>query len=263
MCKTCGCDSKTHAHTHTHAHEHPRAHDHSHEHGHTHDHTHEHGAPARTVIDIEKDVLERNDLLAERNRGFFEGRGIFCINMMSSPGAGKTTLLENTIARLKEKIAICVIEGDQQTDNDARRIAAQRVPVFQINTGTGCHLEADAVNHALKHLNPKPGSLLFIENVGNLICPGMFDLGETTRVVITSVTEGDDKPLKYPHMFHSAEVCLINKIDLLPHLRSDIKLLRENLLKVNPRQKIFEVSAFDSATLDAWCDWLLGKVLKT
>jgi len=221
--------------------------------------THDHDAPARTVIEVEKDVLERNDLLAERNRGYFEGRRIYCINLMSSPGAGKTTLLEHTIARLKDKIAITVIEGDQQTDNDARRIAAQHVPVFQINTGTGCHLEADAVNHALKHLNPKPGSLLFIENVGNLICPGMFDLGETTRVVITSVTEGDDKPLKYPHMFQSAELCLINKIDLLPHLRSSIKELRENLLKVNPRQKILEVSALEDTGLDAWCNWLLQK----
>ena len=217
----------------------------------------------RAVIEVEKDVLERNDLLAERNRGFFEGRGIYCINMMSSPGAGKTTLLENTIARLKEKIPITVIEGDQQTDNDARRIAAQNVPVFQINTGTGCHLEADAVNHALKHLNPKPNSLLIIENVGNLICPGMFDLGETTRVVITSVTEGDDKPLKYPHMFQTAELCLINKTDLLPHLRSDIKELRANLLKVNPRQKILEVSALETTGLDAWCAWLLEKVLTT
>ena len=217
---------------------------------------------SRAVIEIEKDVLERNDLLAERNRGYFEGRGIYCINMMSSPGAGKTTLLENTIARLKEKIAITVIEGDQQTDNDARRIAAQNVPVFQINTGTGCHLEADAVNHALKRLNPKPNSLLFIENVGNLICPGMFDLGETTRVVITSVTEGDDKPLKYPHMFQSAELCLINKTDLLPHLRSDIKELRANLLKVNPRQKILEVSALENTGLDAWCAWLLEKIPK-
>ena len=253
MCKTCGCDDKPRAH------EHERTHEHGHEH--THDHTHD--APGRTVIEVEKDVLERNDLLAERNRGYFEGRGITCINLMSSPGAGKTTLLEHTIARLKAKIAICVIEGDQQTDNDARRIAAQHVPVFQINTGTGCHLEADAVNHALKHLNPKPGSLLFIENVGNLICPAMFDLGEAAKVVVTSVTEGDDKPLKYPHMFQAAEACLINKTDLLPHLRSDIKLLRENLLKVNPRQKLFEVSALADTGLDAWCDWLLQKTART
>ena len=253
MCKTCGCDAKTHTHEHDHPHEHTHTHDHDHA------HLHDHAAPARTVIEVEKDILERNDLLAERNRGYFEGRGIYCINLMSSPGAGKTTLLERTIARLKDKIPITVIEGDQQTDNDARRIAAQRVPVFQINTGTGCHLEAGAVNHALKHLNPAPNSLLFIENVGNLICPAMFDLGEAAKVVITSVTEGDDKPLKYPHMFQAAEACLINKTDLLPHLRSDIKLLRENLLKVNPRQKLLEVSALTDTGLDAWCAWLLQK----
>lgn len=230
---------------------------------HAHEHTHDHDDdPKRTVIEVEKDVLERNDLLAERNRGYFEGREIFCINMMSSPGAGKTTLLEETIRRLKDKISICVIEGDQQTDNDARRIAAQNTPVFQINTGTGCHLEADTVNHAVRHLNPKPNSLLVIENVGNLICPAMFDLGETARVVIVSVTEGDDKPLKYPHMFQAAEVCLINKIDLLPHLRADIKVLRENLLKVNPRQKIFEVSALDASGLEEWFAWLLRKTAR-
>ena len=257
MCKTCGCDAKTHTHEHDHPHEHTHTHDHDHA------HLHDHATPARTVIEVGKDILERNDLLAERNRGYFEGRGIYCINLMSSPGAGKTTLLERTIARLKDKIPIAVIEGDQQTDNDARRIAAQRVPVFQINTGTGCHLEADAVNHALKHLNPAPNSLLFIENVGNLICPAMFDLGEAAKVVITSVTEGDDKPLKYPHMFQASEVCLINKTDLLPHLRSDIKLLRENLLRVNPRQKILEVSALTDAGLDTWCAWLIGKVPKS
>lgn len=226
-----------------------------------HEHTLEHDSePRHTVIDVEKDVLERNDLLAAQTRGFFEGRGIFCINMMSSPGAGKTTLLEETIKCLKDKISIHVIEGDQQTDNDARRIAAQNVPVFQINTGTGCHLEADTVLHAVKHLNPGPGSLLFIENVGNLICPAMFDLGETTRVVITSVTEGDDKPLKYPHMFKEAEACVINKTDLAPYLRSNIRELRENLLKVNPRQKIFEVSALEATGLDDWCSWLLAKL---
>jgi len=253
MCKTCGCDAKTHTHEHDHPHEHTHTHDHDHA------HLHDHAAPARTVIEVGKDILERNDLLAERNRGYFEGRGIYCINLMSSPGAGKTTLLERTIARLKDKIPITVIEGDQQTDNDARRIAAQRVPVFQINTGTGCHLEAEAVHHALSHLNPKPDSLLIIENVGNLICPAMFDLGEAAKVVITSVTEGDDKPLKYPHMFQAAEACLINKTDLLPHLRSDINLLRENLHKVNPRQKLFEVSALTDTGLDPWCAWLLQK----
>jgi hydrogenase nickel incorporation protein HypB len=234
MCEICGCDDKIC----------------------------EHDTSGRAVIDVEKDVLARNDLLAARNRGYFAERGIFCLNMMSSPGAGKTTLLEKTIIRLKQKIAIYVIEGDQQTDNDAQRIAAQGVPAFQINMGAGCHLEADSVYQALEHLNPQPGSLLFIENVGNLICPAMFDLGEAARVVITSVTEGDDKPLKYPHMFQMGEICLINKIDLLPYLHSDINVLRENLRKVNPRQQIFEVSASSGAGLDDWCAWLLKKAVK-
>jgi hydrogenase nickel incorporation protein HypB len=217
------------------------------------------GSSGRAVIDIEKNILERNDKLAENNRRYFAEQGIFCLNMMSSPGAGKTTLLENTIARLKDKIAISVIEGDQQTDNDAQRIAAQGVAAFQINIGAGCHLEAESVRQAMAALRPQNGSLLFIENVGNLICPAMFDLGEAARVVITSVTEGDDKPLKYPDMFQTAEVCLINKIDLLPYLPSDIKVLRENLRKVNPRQKIFQVSALKKDSLDEWCAWLLEK----
>ena len=200
MCGTCGCG------------EHHHHHDHTHEHSHGHEHHHH--PDEGIVINLEQDILQRNNLLAERNRGYFEAKNLFCLNLMSSPGSGKTTLLEETIRRLKAKRPIYVIEGDQQTSNDADRIAALEIPVFQVNTGTGCHLEADMVNHAVKHLNPKEGAILFIENVGNLVCPAMFDLGESKKVVIVSTTEGDDKPLKYPHIFQEADICVINKIDL-------------------------------------------------
>lgn len=192
MCGTCGCGEHHH---------------HEHDHGHGHEHHHHHHDEGK-VITLEQDILQRNNLLAERNRGYFEAKEIFCLNLMSSPGSGKTTLLEETVRRLVgtvpeaplSPIHIYVIEGDQQTSNDADRIAALNIPVFQVNTGTGCHLEADMVNHAVKHLAPVNGSILFVENVGNLVCPAMFDLGEAKKVVIVSTTEGDDKPLKYPHI---------------------------------------------------------------
>ena len=157
---------------------------------------------------------------------------------------------------------IYVIEGDQQTSNDANRITALNVPVFQVNTGTGCHLEADMVNHAVKHLNPSDGSILFVENVGNLVCPAMFDLGEAKKVVIVSITEGDDKPLKYLHIFLEADVCVINKIDLAPYLDTDVETLRNNALKVNHHLQLFEVSATKGTGMDAWCDWLVGECAK-
>ncbi|MDR2475193.1 MAG: hydrogenase nickel incorporation protein HypB [Bacteroidales bacterium] len=229
MCETCGCSNH-------------------HEH-HEHDNS-------RTIA-VEQDILQRNNLLAERNRGYFESKNIFCLNLMSSPGSGKTTLLEATIRQLKDKRKIYVIEGDQQTANDSERIAALDIPVFQINTGDGCHLEASAVHHAVLHLNPSERSLLFIENVGNLICPAMFDLGEALKVVVISPTEGEDKPLKYPHIFHEANVCVINKTDLTPYLNVSIQQLHENCLKVNPQLRLFEVSALQAATLDEWCNWLM------
>jgi hydrogenase nickel incorporation protein HypB len=210
------------------------------------------------MILLEQDILQRNNLSAERNRGYFEAKNIFCLNLMSSPGSGKTTLLEETIKRLIGQKKIYVIEGDQQTSNDADRIAALDAPVFQVNTGTGCHLDASMINHALKHLNPVAGSILFIENVGNLVCPAMFDLGEALKIVIVSTTEGDDKPQKYPQMFQEANICIINKIDLSPYLNTDIKALRENCLKVNRSLKIFEVSALKNTGMDAWSDWLLN-----
>lgn len=231
MCGTCGCD------------------DHHH---------HE----ERTVVDVEQDVLRYNDLIAARNRKYLSSERIFSINLMSSPGSGKTTLLEETIRRLKDKISIYVIEGDQQTSNDADRIAALDIPVYQVNTGSGCHLNAQMVNHALQHLEPSDGAMLFIENVGNLVCPAMFDLGEAAKAVIVSTTEGDDKPLKYPQMFYEANVCIINKTDLAPYLNTRIETLRENALKVNHLLEIFEVSALTGDGMDAWCEWLMGQRTK-
>jgi hydrogenase nickel incorporation protein HypB len=240
MCGTCGCGNHSHA----------SEHEHHHEHNHTHDES--------RLIAVEQDILHRNNLLAERNRGYFEAKNILCLNLMSSPGSGKTTLLEETIRQLKNRKAIYVIEGDQQTSNDADRIAALDIPVFQVNTGTGCHLEASMVNHALQHLNPETSSLLFIENVGNLVCPALFDLGEAEKVVIVSTTEGDDKPLKYPHMFQEASVCVINKTDLAPYLNTRIDTLRENCLKVNPHLRIFEMSALKNTGMEEWCNWLMS-----
>ena len=179
---------------------------------------------------------------------------------MSSPGSGKTTLLEETIRRLKAKRPIYVIEGDQQTSNDADRIAALEIPVFQVNTGTGCHLEADMVNHAVKHLNPKEGAILFIENVGNLVCPAEFDTGAVKNAMILSVPEGHDKPLKYPLMFSICDVVLINKIDVLPYFDFDMEKVREYAYKRNPNLKIFPISAKTGEGVDEWCNWLKEKV---
>jgi len=257
MCGTCGCSNHDHSHDHNHDHNHDHGHEHTHNHDHHHDHDHSH--EERTKIAIEQDILHQNNLLAERNRGYFEAKNIFSLNLMSSPGAGKTALLEETIRRIKDNTTVCVIEGDQQTSHDADRIEALGVNAFQVNTGTGCHLDAGMVNHAVKHLNPKDGSVLFIENVGNLVCPAMFDLGEAKKVVIISPTEGDDKPLKYPYMFQEADICIINKIDLVPYLDTNINQLRENALKVNHHLRIFEVSATKGTGMDDWCDWLVNK----
>lgn len=256
MCGTCGCGEHQHLHGHEEGHTHVYAHEHGHDHEGRGEHSH---AQDTVVINVEQDILVRNRLLAERNRGYFEAKNLFCLNLMSSPGSGKTTLLEETIRRLKDKCVLYVIEGDQQTSNDANRIAALDVPVFQVNTGTGCHLEADMVNHAVKHLHPENGGILFIENVGNLVCPAMFDLGEAEKVVIVSTTEGDDKPLKYPHIFREASVCIINKIDLAPFLDTKVEVLRENALKVNPCLRIFEVSATKGDGMEAWCEWVMRK----
>jgi len=213
------------------------------------------GRDAHTVA-LETAVLGKNQALAERNRGWLAGRRVLALNLMSSPGAGKTTLLERCIRDLQGTVAIGVVEGDQATANDAQRIRATGAPAVQVNTGTGCHLEADMFERALKLLQPDPGSLVVVENVGNLVCPALFDLGEKARVVIFSVTEGEDKPLKYPHMFSTADVLLLSKTDLLPHLRVNLQLMLDNALQVNPRLKIFPVSAYTGDGLDAWYRWL-------
>lgn len=254
MCGTCGCTEHHH-----------HDHDHNHDHNHDHDHEHHHEEGNRQVIQLEQDILSRNNLMAERNRGYFEAKHILCLNLMSSPGSGKTSLLEASIKYLAQHNPdqpLYVIEGDQQTSNDADRIAALHVPAFQVNTGTGCHLESDMVNHAIKHLDPKDGGIVFVENVGNLVCPAMFDLGEAKKVVIISTTEGDDKPLKYPHIFIGADVCIINKIDLAPYLQTNIETLRKNVQIVNHHLEIFEVSATQGTGMAHWCDWLLSECAK-
>ena len=278
MCVTCGCNSDNnevriikvdgttvqHSHVHSHGHE-QHAHSHSHEHGHDHNHSHEHhhhdddhnhNPHSFKEIDLEREILHKNDLLAERNRGYFDAKNIFAINLVSSPGSGKTSLLERTIADLKNEISFNVIEGDQQTTNDADRIAALHIPVIQINTGKGCHLDSEMIAKAVKELSPKDGSLMMIENVGNLVCPSMFDLGENSRVVIISITEGEDKPIKYPDMFYGSQVCIINKIDLLPYLKFDIEKLKDYAKKVNPNLVFFEVSAYTGQGMENWYNFL-------
>ena len=185
------------------------------------------------------------------------------MNLVSSPGSGKTSLLEKTITDLKGEIEFSVIEGDQQTTNDAARIHALNVPVLQINTGKGCHLDSEMIAKSLKELKPKQNSILMIENVGNLVCPAMFDLGENQRVVIISTTEGEDKPLKYPDMFYSSNICIINKIDLLPYLKFDVEKLKENTKKVNPNIQFFEVSATSGEGMEAWYEFLRSKIVKS
>ncbi|MGI9547022.1 MAG: hydrogenase nickel incorporation protein HypB [Flavobacteriaceae bacterium] len=198
--------------------------------------------------------------MAARNRGYFEAKNIFALNLVSSPGSGKTALLEQTLKNLKNDIPFYVIEGDQQTLNDANRIAALDIPVIQINTGKGCHLESDMVYEAVKQLNPQENSVMMIENVGNLVCPSMFNLGESKRVVIISTTEGVDKPLKYPDMFHSSDICIINKIDLLPYLDIDLEELKQHAIKINPGLQFFEVSATKGEGMEAWYSWLKQNV---
>ena len=244
MCDTCGCGtSDEHA-----VIQRPNesAHNHNHEHHHGHEQT----------IDVQKDVLTENHLLAESNRDFFNTREITALNLVSSPGSGKTTILENTITAINSEIPQAVIEGDQQTMRDAERIDKTGVPVVQVNTGTGCHLDAHMIQHAIQKLDLQSKSILFIENVGNLVCPALFDLGEAMKIVIISVTEGDDKPQKYPHMFDAASICIINKIDLLPYVDFNVDQCKKFALEVNYRLKFFELSAKTGDGMDNWIAWL-------
>ncbi len=214
------------------------------------------------MVELETRILAKNDALAAKNRAWFAGREILALNLVSSPGAGKTTLLERTIRDLKTGLKLYVIEGDQATANDGERIRAAGAPAVQVNTGAGCHLEADMVARGLMELKPSLGSVVMIENVGNLVCPAMFDLGERAKVVILSVTEGEDKPLKYPHMFRAAEIMILNKMDLLPYVDFDVSRAIAHAREVNPGITILQISARSGDGLAAWYDWLRGEIGK-
>ena len=209
-----------------------------------------------SVITIERKVLEKNDEIARQNRDMFSGRGLFVINVVSSPGSGKTSLLERTLEQLKDKIKIAVIEGDVQTDFDAKRVERYNIPVVQIVTNGGCHLEAKLVKDAFDSMDLNDVKILVIENVGNLVCPAGYDLGENMKVVIVSTTEGDDKPLKYPKMFRNASILIINKIDLLPYVDCNIEDLKNNAHQINSSLKIFETSCTTGTGIPEWCQWL-------
>lgn len=281
MCTVCGCgegevriEGKEHGHQHSHGHDHAHdhhAHDGHHHHHHDHPHDHGHGThhygegPAGTsvpgmsqtrLIQLEQDILSKNNGYAARNRQLFADRGILALNLVSSPGSGKTTLLVKTIEMLAGRLNPYVIEGDQQTSADADRIRATGAPAIQVNTGKGCHLDGHMVGHALDHLAPADGSVVFIENVGNLVCPAAFDLGEAHKVAILSVTEGEDKPLKYPDMFAASDLVLLNKTDLLPHLDFDVDAAITNARKVNPVIKVLQVSARTGEGMSGWCAWI-------
>lgn len=208
------------------------------------------------IVTVQRKVLEKNDEIAQRNRALFSSLGMFVINLVSSPGSGKTSILERTLEHFGRRLKVAVIEGDVQTDLDAQRIARLHAPVVQIVTNGGCHLEAKLVEDAVKNLDLGGVRLLIIENVGNLVCPSNYDLGETHKVVIASTTEGDDKPLKYPGMFQKASVLIINKTDLLPYVNCDLNTLKSNALKINPSLKVFETSCTTKSGIAAWCSWL-------
>ena len=280
MCTTCGCGTdevkidggEVHEHGHEHMHadgtRHSHAHDHGHDHTHPHSHAHTHpyapahgghshapGVSATRMVQIEQDILAKNNAYANANRQRLAERGIFTLNLVSSPGSGKTTLLCKTIAMLGQQ-PVAVIEGDQQTSQDADRIRATGAPAIQINTGKGCHLDAHMVGHALEKLTLPDNALLMIENVGNLVCPAAFDLGEAHKIAILSVTEGEDKPIKYPDMFRAASMMLLNKIDLLPHLSFDVDTALAYARQVNPQIRIIQVSATSGAGMDEWLAFL-------
>jgi hydrogenase nickel incorporation protein HypB len=241
---------------HGHDHDHDDGHGHVHGPGCGHEHAHAPGIWAERRVRIEQDILAKNDRHAHDNRLLLAERGVFAVNLVSSPGSGKTSILVRTIEALRGKTPIAVIEGDQQTSRDAERIRAAGAPAVQINTGKGCHLDAHMVGHAIGKLAPAQGSALLIENVGNLVCPAAFDLGEAHKVVVLSVTEGEDKPLKYPDMFRAASLMLLNKCDLLPHLDFDVDAAIGYALQVNPRVQVLRMSARTGEGFDAWLAWL-------
>jgi len=268
MCDTCGCGSESttiqtpkeyrdHERMHATGEEHSHDHHHGHHHTHEHDHgEHSHGTTTTETIDVNTDVLQQNNLIAERNRGFFQAKSIFALNLVSSPGSGKTTLLEKTIQNLKDDLDIRVIEGDQQSMQDANRIDSTGVPVVQVNTGKGCHLDSQMIQNAIPKLDLEDNSVLMIENVGNLVCPSLFDLGEHHKVVIISVTEGEDKPMKYPSMFAASDVCIINKTDLLPYVDFDVDQCMEYARQVQPNLKFFQMSCRTGEGMEDWFQWI-------
>lgn len=271
MCETCGCSNSAGVrvsipgqasssvapsdHIHPHVSDSTGAARYTHDHVGGHDHSSTAESAQRTVA-IERDLLEKNDDLAAHNRKWLAERDMAAINLMSSPGSGKTSLLERTIRESPGRRALCVVEGDQETLFDADRIKATGAPVVQINTGAGCHLDADMLRQGLDTLDPPDGSLLFVENVGNLVCPALFDLGESAKVVIISVTEGDDKPLKYPHMFAAADLVIINKTDLLPYVDFDLERCQRDARSLNPGVNFLPVSVRTGEGMDAWQQWL-------
>jgi hydrogenase nickel incorporation protein HypB len=241
----------------THAHDH--ATDHASHQTHAHDAADSaqlHAQIHRTTLSLEQNILAKNDRIAAQNRGWFNGRQTLALNLVSSPGSGKTTLLTRAIADLQSEFPLAVIEGDQATANDAQRIQATGCPVVQINTGTGCHLDAAMVEQGLQELDPPLHSIVMIENVGNLVCPALFDLGEHAKVVILSITEGEDKPIKYPHMFRASQVMILTKIDLLPYVQFDVDRCLDYARQVNPHLRVFQVSATQGLGLDDWYNWL-------
>jgi hydrogenase nickel incorporation protein HypB len=270
MCATCGCsggarlrlvtaedtaeglDQDQRAHAHAHGHDHGPGGQHATDHRHVPGHEHD---DDRTIV-LQQKVLAKNDAIAEGNREWLEDRGVLALNLMSSPGAGKTTLLERTARELAGGRIISVIEGDQETALDATRISAAGCQVVQINTGVGCHLDAAMVEEALRTLDPPAGSIVVIENVGNLVCPALFDLGEAARVVLSSVTEGADKPAKYPHMFSRADLVLVTKTDLLPYVDFDTARHAADIKHLSPGAQILPISATTGEGLSAWYDWL-------
>lgn len=287
MCTVCGCgEGETRIDGQDAAGEHPHEHDHRHHEGHDHVHGHHHedghhqehaqarapddahdygrgpahahapGLSQSRMVQIETDILAKNNHYADANRRWFAGHGVLALNLVSSPGSGKTTLLTRTIEDLGSELDLAVIEGDQQTSNDAERIRATGVKALQVNTGKGCHLDGHMIGHALDHLQPADDSVLFIENVGNLVCPAAFDLGEAHKVVILSVTEGEDKPIKYPDMFHAADLMLLNKVDLLPYLQFDVDRCIEYARRVNRHIKVLRVSATSGEGMDGWYQWI-------
>jgi hydrogenase nickel incorporation protein HypB len=286
MCTHCGCqgdkttmldlqtgDTATIAVAHHHESDSGHSHVPESDHG-RHDHAHDHHLPHRhsageqphshhaqrgagvNIVDVETRILAKNDALAAKNRAWFAGREILALNLVSSPGAGKTTLLERTIRDLAGELALCVIEGDQATAKDGERIRSAGASVVQVNTGTGCHLDAEMVTRALSMLKPGPGAIVLIENVGNLVCPALFDLGERAKVVIFSVTEGEDKPLKYPHIFRAATIVILSKVDLVPHLEFSLAEAIANVQRVNPEAKILQLSSRTGEGAASWYNWL-------